>query len=133
MPGPFQIVSNHPSMRVATLLLCLSVAACQTAGEKPAAELAVPAAPASTANPSTVAAPPVARSSGSGGGARGGATTAAARGGGEPVEVTVDPLTQARADCWMKVERDKGLRGIDQRSAFVDKCVADQMKNGPKP
>jgi hypothetical protein len=120
-------------MRVATLLLCLSVAACQTAAEKPAAELAAPAAPASTANPSTVAAPPVARSSGSGGGARGGATTAAARGGGEPVEVTVDPLTQARADCWMKVERDRGLRSIDQRSAFVDKCVADQMKNGPKP
>src|SRR6185295_11761482 len=106
MPGPFQIVSNHPSMRVATLLLCLTVAACQTAGDKPAAELAAPAAPASAANPSTVAVPPAARSSGSGGGARGGATTAAARGGGEPVEVAADPLTQARADCWMKVERD---------------------------
>ena len=91
MPGPFQIVSNHPSMRVVTLLLCLSVAACQTAGDKPAAELAAPAAPASTANPSTVAAPPVVRSSGSGSGARGGAATAAARGDGEPVEVAVDP------------------------------------------
>jgi hypothetical protein len=127
------IVSNHPAMRVATLLLCLSVAACQTAGEKPAAELAAPAAPASTVHPSAVAAAPAARSAGSGSGARGGSATAAARGDGEPVEAAADPLTQARADCWMKVEGDKRLRGIDQRSAFVDKCVAEQMKNGPKP
>ena len=79
------------------------------------------------------ASPPAARSSGVGGGARGGATTAAARGDGEPGEVRPDPLTQARADCWMKVESQKDLRGIDQRIAFVDKCVADQLKSKPSP
>lgn len=120
-------------MRIAPLLLCLALAACQTAGEQsPAPEAAAPA-PAASSAPSSTGAPTVIRSTGSGGGARGGATTAAARGGGEPVEPTADPLTQARVDCWMKVETQKGLRSVDQRGAFVDKCVADQMKNGPKP
>jgi hypothetical protein len=80
---------------------------------------------------SAAAGPPVGRSPGSGGGARGGAVTAAARGGGEPVEPGADPLTQARADCWMKVEGQKALRAIDQRVTFVDKCVAEQMKAKP--
>ena len=80
-----------------------------------------------------VAVRPPPRSSGAGGGARGGATTASARGDGEPVEVRPDPLTQARVDCWMKVESQKGLRSIDQRSAFVDKCVAEQLKSKPSP
>lgn len=38
-------------------------------------------------------------------------------------------MQQAKVDCWMKVEHQKGLRGIDQRITFVDKCVADQIKN----
>ena len=62
---------------------------------------------------------------------RGGATTASARS--EPVEVRPDALTQARADCWMKVETQRGLRSIDQRTAFVDKCVAEQLKAKPSP
>ena len=37
-------------------------------------------------------------------------------------------LNQVRADCWMKVERIKTARTIDQRIAFVDKCVAEQSK-----
>jgi len=36
---------------------------------------------------------------------------------------------QARAACWMKVEGEKNLRGIDQRIAYVEKCVTDQVKN----
>ena len=36
---------------------------------------------------------------------------------------------QARAQCWMKVESQKNLRGIDQRIAYVDKCVNEQVKN----
>lgn len=36
---------------------------------------------------------------------------------------------QARAQCWMKVESQKNLRGIDQRIAYVEKCVNDQVKN----
>lgn len=47
---------------------------------------------------------------------------------GEAATPTVDPLTQARTDCWMKVEHDKIKRSIDQRIAFVDKCVAEAMK-----
>ncbi len=38
-------------------------------------------------------------------------------------------LNQVRVDCWMKVERVKTARTIDQRIAFVDKCVADQSKS----
>jgi hypothetical protein len=41
---------------------------------------------------------------------------------------TGDPVIQARADCWMAVEHRHELRGIDQRIAFVDKCVAGKVK-----
>jgi hypothetical protein len=37
-------------------------------------------------------------------------------------------VQQARASCWMKVEGEKNLRGIDQRIAYVDKCVNEQVK-----
>ena len=36
---------------------------------------------------------------------------------------------KARAQCWMKVEKEKHLRGIDQRVAYVDKCVAAQLRS----
>ena len=123
-------MSNGSPMRVAALLPCLALAACMVTGEQPAPDAA--AAPAAQAAPaaSAVASPPATRAWGAGG-ARGGATTAAARA--EPVEVGPDTLTQARVDCWMKVESQKGLRAIDQRSAFVDKCVAEQLKSKPSP
>lgn len=35
---------------------------------------------------------------------------------------------KARAQCWMKVEHEKNLRGIDQRIAYVDKCVTAQLR-----
>jgi hypothetical protein len=38
-------------------------------------------------------------------------------------------VQQARAACWMKVESEKNLRGIDQRIAYVEKCVNEQAKN----
>jgi hypothetical protein len=38
-------------------------------------------------------------------------------------------LTQARVDCWMKVEKDRSAaRNIDRRIALVDKCVAERTK-----
>jgi len=37
-------------------------------------------------------------------------------------------VTQARVECWAKVEQQKGLRSIDSRIAFVDKCVAAALK-----
>ena len=123
---------NGTIMRVASLLPCLTLAACMLTGEETAPEAV--SAPIAAPAGSAVMSPPAARSSGvGGGGARGGATTASARGSGEPVEVRPDPLTQARVDCWMKVESQKGLRAIDQRSAFVDKCVAEQLKSKPGP
>jgi hypothetical protein len=108
-------------MRLATLLLGLSLAAC--------AGGTLPGAQPDLAAPSAAASPPTTRMLGSGSGARGGGSTAAARA--EPVEARPDPVIQARADCWMMVEHQKGIRGIDQRSDFVDKCVAGQLKDKP--
>jgi len=39
-----------------------------------------------------------------------------------------EPTIKARAQCWAKVEREKNLRGIDQRVAYVDRCVAAQLQ-----
>jgi hypothetical protein len=124
-------MGNGGSMRVASLLPCLMLAACMQTGEEAAPVAAAP--PAAAPVSSSAASPPAARHAGVGGGARGGAVTASARGDGEPGEVRPDPLTQARVDCWMKVESQKGLRAIDQRSAFVDKCVAEQLRSKPSP
>jgi hypothetical protein len=122
-------------MRSVALLLCLGLAACAggnfpgggfpgngAPGVAPAAETPAPAAARSSAR------------GGGAGGARGGATTAAARAAEDPdaPNPTDDPVTQARADCWMKVETQRALRGIDQRIAYVDKCVASELKNGPR-
>ncbi len=124
-------------MRVVSLLWCLVLAGCLATGDQPAPGATSPAPASTVAAPppgATAAAPPspAARGpTGSAGGPRGGATTAAARS--EPEEVPPDPVIQARTDCWMAVEHQKNLRGLDQRIAFVDKCVADQMKSQPKP
>jgi len=113
---------------VAAFLCLLLLAGCAGAkllpGEQPAA-----AAPASVA----AAPPPPAAPAGSGG-ARGGSTTAARAPVVDPDAPNPgpDPLTQARADCWMAVEHKRELRGIDQRIAFVDKCVAEETKKKPK-
>jgi hypothetical protein len=116
-------MGNGSPRRVAPLLLlCLPLAACAAGGALPGEQPAPDAAAA-----------PVLRSSGSSGGARGGATTAAARADSEPADAPADALTQARVDCWMMVVHKKELRGIDQRIAFIDKCVAGQMKSKPTP
>ena len=122
-------------MRVASLLLCLLcplLAGCLATGDQPPAANAVPAstvsgppASATTAAPSPPPSPTSRRAAGSGGGARGGAAQ------GEPEEVPPDPVIQARTDCWMAVEHQKGIKGIDQRIAFIDKCVADKTKTKP--
>jgi len=91
-------------MRAAMLLLCLPLAACaagELASEQPAAEAANP--PARPAPQAATSPPPAAAA--------------------DPVR-----LTQARVDCWMKVEHQKRMRDIDRRIAFVDKCVAEAMK-----
>jgi len=119
-------------MRVVSLLLCFLLAGCLATGDQPAPQAAAPApAPTAAAPPAPPPPSPARSSAGSGGGPRGGATTTAARG--EPEEVPPDPVIQARTDCWMAVEHQKNLRGLDQRIAYVDKCVADQMKSQPKP
>ena len=117
-------------MRVVSLLLCLVLAGCLATGDQPAPNAAAPAPAAIAAAPPPPPSP-ARNAAGSAGGPRGGASTAAARG--EPEEVPPDPVIQARTDCWMAVEHQKGLRSLDQRIAYVDKCVADQMKSQPKP
>ncbi len=117
-------------MRVVSLLLCLVLAGCLATGDQPAPNAAAPA-PAAIAAAPPPAPSPARSAAGTAGGPRGGAATAAARG--EPEEVPPDPVIQARTDCWMAVEHQKNLRGLDQRIAYVDKCVADQMKSQPKP
>src|SRR5215213_8826841 len=110
-------------MRIVSLLWCLVLAGCLATGDQSTPNAAAPA-PASIAAAAPSPPSPARSSSGSAGGPRGGATTAAARG--EPEEVPPDPVIQARTDCWMAVEHQKGLKGLDQRIAYVDKCVADK-------
>jgi hypothetical protein len=122
-------------MRAIALPLFLLLSACANgtvAWPVDQSEPVASAAPAAAPAPAP-ARPSAGRHASSSGGARGGATTAAARPTEDPDAPTPtgDPLTQARADCWMKTEKMK-LRDVDARAAFVDKCVTDQMKNGPK-
>jgi hypothetical protein len=110
------------TMKAATPLLCLLLAACaggMIPGEQPA--------PFASARPAvsgrTVAdAPPLAPS-----------VTAtqpgvAAHSVEQPPGSAAERQQQARADCWMKVEHERGLRDIDKRVAYVDRCVADELK-----
>jgi hypothetical protein len=120
-------------MRLVTLLSCLALAACsgggfkddpaaaEAAGLPAAAALAAPAPSATAARPR-----PAPAAAGGGSSAGGGARTAAARAPSEPADPGT--LTQARVECWMKVESQRGIRDIDRRIAFVDKCVTDVMK-----
>lgn len=112
-------------MRLATPLFCLILAACAGGGRLPGEQPAPGAtlAPdAAAANAPAPANPPPPR------------VNQAARAASPPPQPQLqaapepDRLTQARADCWMKVEHQKGVRDIDRRIAFVDKCVADAMK-----
>lgn len=86
------------------LLLCLPLAACagltRMAGDPEPSAMSEPAA----------AAPP--------------AASAAPTAPSGPRDVT-----EAKVICWGKVEREKQrVRTIDQRIAYVEKCVADQMR-----
>ena len=92
-------------MRVLVLLMCVALAGCAggpTAGETPSNMAA--AAPPAGAPASATAAP----------------TPRAPR--------TAQDVTEAKVICWGKVEREKRIKTIDQRIAFVDKCVADQLR-----
>jgi hypothetical protein len=95
-------------MRIAALLPCLLLTACLATGEQPAPEASAvaagPAGGASTSAAQATAAAPPADDSGR------------------------DLLAEARVDCWAKVEHEKGLRDINRRIAFVDKCIANAMK-----
>jgi hypothetical protein len=113
-------------MRFVTLPLCLALAACaggQIPGEQPP-----PAAPAAAGAPVVPAVPPAASpSTAAAAGARGSPPpqAAATQKPAAPDSIT---LMQVRVDCWAKVEKERRLRDIDRRIAFVDKCVSDAMK-----
>ena len=86
-------------MRVLILLLCVALAGCQTASDVARLE-----APAPAAAPSGAAGPAA------------------------PAQRSVRDATEAKVICWGKVEREKRIRNIDQRIAFVDKCVAEELR-----
>jgi hypothetical protein len=98
-------------MRPAILLLCVPLTACAGGDplapqvHAPAAAVAVPVAAAPIQQPAAPPEPPLAES---------------------------DRLTQARADCWMKADHQSGMRDIDRRIAFVDKCVAGAVGVPPR-
>lgn len=114
-------------MRAVTWLLVLALAGC--AGGRLPGEVsgpADPAAPSQSAAPATPS-PPAGSSSAT-------APTAWADSA-EPPPRQPDSLqvTEARVQCWGKVERQKRLRDIDARIAFVDTCVADMLKAANQP
>jgi beta-lactamase class A len=109
-------------MRLAGLLLCLAVAGCASTGSDDALNAASPAAaaaaPAAAAEPPAPAAAPSQPASAS-----------AAEKPAAPSMTPAERLTQARVDCWMRVEKDRSVaRNIDRRIALVDKCVAEKTK-----
>jgi hypothetical protein len=127
-------------MRAFALLFCFALVAC-AGGKIPGAQsepFAAATGPDTTPPASAAARSAAAHTTGAG--PRGGASTAARA----PAPSTAtddnpdaptptgDPLTQARADCWMKTEKLK-MRDIDARAVFVDKCVTEVMKTGRRP
>jgi hypothetical protein len=96
-------------MRALTLLLCLPLAGCAGMSRlsndpEPAAMNAPAAAAPAVAAAAAPAAPPA------------------------PAPGPRD-TTEAKVICWGKVEREKQrVRTIDQRIAYVERCVAEQMK-----
>ena len=95
--------------RAATLLACLLLTAC--AGAKfPGSD--DQASPISSYLPSAIAAP----------------TGQGASSIDPPEGSAAERSQKARAQCWMKVEHEKNLRGIDQRVGYVEKCVTAQLR-----
>ena len=45
---------------------------------------------------------------------------------------SVDPLVDARGECWVRLDRDKRApKDLDQRVKLVEKCVAAKMAAAP--
>jgi hypothetical protein len=111
------------------VLSCVLLAGCSGAVFGPdGAAPDTAAAPVSAAPPAAAPSRPT-PPAGGGSSASGGARTAASRPPPpDPTEPQNDPLTQARVDCWMKVEQQHFVRDIDKRIAFVDKCMAQATK-----
>jgi hypothetical protein len=41
---------------------------------------------------------------------------------------------KARAQCWMRYERDKAAKNLDAKIVLVDRCVAEKLRgNSPAP
>jgi hypothetical protein len=123
-------------MRAFALLFCFALVACAGGGKIPGAQ----SEPFAAATGSDTPQPQSAAAHTTGAGPRGGASTAArapapstaTEDNPDAPTPTGDPLTQARADCWMKTEKLK-MRDIDARAVFVDKCVTEVMKTGRRP
>lgn len=116
-------------MRAIILLPCLLFAACAIGGVPSLnAQSAPPAAVA--ADPNDAAAPPPEskpkRRAPHPAGARNANPARPPDDNPDAPNTAGDPVLQARADCWMAVEKQKAIRNnLDARIAFVDKCLAE--------
>src|SRR5688500_6791587 len=99
-------VRGGEPMRVLVLLMCVALAGC--AGDRVSGD-----SPSRVRGAHAGALPPPAS-----------APAAAAT----PPTRSVRDATEAKVICWGKVEREKRIKSIDQRIAFVDKCVAEQLR-----
>jgi hypothetical protein len=45
----------------------------------------------------------------------------------EPAEVLTPE--KARAQCWMRYEKDKAAKNLDAKIVLVDKCVAEKLRS----
>jgi hypothetical protein len=97
------------TVRLATLLVCLLVTAC-AGGKLPGGDDSVSSI--SSYWPSVTAAP----------------TGQDATSLDPPEGSAAERAQKARAQCWMQVEHEKDLRGIDQRIGYVEKCVTAQVR-----
>jgi hypothetical protein len=99
-------------MRAMTVLLCLVLAACagnRLGGDVDGQASAAAAGPAASAPPASGSTAPASSSQAPAG---------------QPDSLRIQ---EARVECWAKVEKQRHLRSIDARIAFVDKCVAEVL------
>jgi hypothetical protein len=134
-------------LRRAGILLCLVVAGCSgsklpsgptalraadSAAPAPSAAVAAPVTPVTTAPLSASSqSSPSQTSSAQAPSSQAAPSQVASSQPSSPPLSESDRVLQARADCWMRVERERRMRDIDRRVAYVEKCVAGELNGKP--
>ena len=113
-------------MRVVTLALCLTLAACRTTGDpaQSASPSVAPAASPTVAEPVPPPAPAPRR--GAAQATRGSAPPAVPSA--EPEPPAVDQILAIRQMCWSEVDKNRAIKALEARADWVSKCIADKSK-----